>query len=70
MNVQIDDYDVNSIILDLGSDVNILEKKTWESTVGLIPYTIVTRKSGQSVTNWPSTTPTHLSRIAESLCKL
>ena len=30
MNVHISDYDVDSVILDLGSDVNILTKKTWE----------------------------------------
>ena len=30
MIVHIGDYDVDSIILDLGSDVNILTKKTWE----------------------------------------
>ena len=30
MSVQIDDYDVDSVILDLESDVNILTKKTWE----------------------------------------
>ena len=30
MNVQIGDYDVDSVILDLGSDVNILKNKTWE----------------------------------------
>ena len=30
MNVQIGDYDVDSIILDIGSDVNISTKKTWE----------------------------------------
>ena len=30
MNVHIGDYDVDSVILDLGSDVNILTKKTWE----------------------------------------
>ena len=28
MNVQIGDYEVDSVILDLGSDVNILTKKT------------------------------------------
>ena len=31
MNVQIDDYDMDFIILDLGSDVNILTIQTWES---------------------------------------
>ena len=30
MNVQIGDYEVDSIILDLGSDVNILTKYTWK----------------------------------------
>ena len=30
MNVQIRDYEVDSVILDLGSDVNILTKKTWQ----------------------------------------
>ena len=30
MNVQIGEYDVDSVILDLGSDINILTKKTWE----------------------------------------
>ena len=29
MNVQIGDYEINSVILDLGSDVNILTKQTW-----------------------------------------
>ena len=27
---QIGDFDVDSVILDLGSNVNILTKKTWE----------------------------------------
>ena len=30
MNIYIGDYKVESIILDLGSDVNILTKKTWQ----------------------------------------
>ena len=30
MNIHIGDYEVDSIILDLGSDVNILTKQTWE----------------------------------------
>ena len=29
-NVSIGDFDMNSIILDLGFDVNMLLKKTWE----------------------------------------
>ena len=31
MNVQIGDYDMDYIILDMGSDVNILTRQTWES---------------------------------------
>ena len=31
MNVQIGDYDVDSVILDLGSDVNILTNNTWKN---------------------------------------
>ena len=31
MNVHIGDYDVDSVILDLGSYVNISTKKTWEN---------------------------------------
>ena len=31
MNAQIGDYDMDFIILDLGSDVNISTKQTWES---------------------------------------
>ena len=30
MNIQIEDYEVDSIILDLGSNANILTKKTWK----------------------------------------
>ena len=30
MNIQIGDYEVDSVILDLGSDVNILTKQTWK----------------------------------------
>ena len=30
MNAQIGDYDMDFIILDMGSDVNILKKQTWE----------------------------------------
>ena len=30
MNIQIGDYEVDSFILDLGSDVNILTKQTWK----------------------------------------
>ena len=29
MNIQIRDYEVDSIILDLESDVNIITKKNW-----------------------------------------
>ena len=29
MNIQIRDYEVDSVILDLGLDVNILTKKNW-----------------------------------------
>ena len=32
MNIKIGDYEVDSIILDLGSDFNILTKKTWKKT--------------------------------------
>ena len=31
MNIQIGDYEVNSFILDIGLDINILTKKTWEN---------------------------------------
>ena len=31
MNIQIGDYEVESVILDLGYDVNILTKQTWQS---------------------------------------
>ena len=31
MNAHIGDYDMDYIILDLGSDVNILMRQTWES---------------------------------------
>ena len=31
MNIQIGDYEVDSIILDLGSDVNILMRQTWNN---------------------------------------
>ena len=31
MNTHIGDYDMDFIILDMGSDVNILTKQTWES---------------------------------------
>ena len=31
MNSHIGDYDMDYIIMDLGSDVNILTKHTWES---------------------------------------
>ena len=31
MTAQIGDYDMDYIILDLGSDVNILMRQTWES---------------------------------------
>ena len=30
MNIQIGDYEVDSVILDLGSNVNILTKQTWQ----------------------------------------
>ena len=30
MNVQVGDYYVDSVILDMGLDVNILMKQTWE----------------------------------------
>ena len=30
MNIQIRDYEVDSVILDLGSDINILTKQTWQ----------------------------------------
>jgi hypothetical protein len=30
LSVQIGEYDMDNVILDLGSDVNVLPKKTWE----------------------------------------
>ena len=30
MNIQVSDYEVDSVIPDLGSDVNILTKQTWQ----------------------------------------
>ena len=30
LNVQIGEYDMTDVILDLGSDVNVLTKQTWE----------------------------------------
>ena len=29
LNAQIGEYDMNDVILDLGSDVNVLPKQTW-----------------------------------------
>ena len=29
-NAQIGDYDMDEVILDLGSEVNVLTRKTWE----------------------------------------
>jgi hypothetical protein len=31
LNAHIDDYEIRDVMLDLGSDVNILPKKTWEA---------------------------------------
>ena len=31
MNIQIGDYEVDSVILDLGSHVNILKKQPWQN---------------------------------------
>ena len=31
MNAQVSDYDMDFVILDLGIDVNILTRQTWES---------------------------------------
>ena len=31
MNIQIGEYEVDSVILDLGSNVNILTKQTWKN---------------------------------------
>ena len=30
LNAQIGDYDMDEVILDLGSEVNVLTKQTWE----------------------------------------
>jgi hypothetical protein len=30
LSAQIEDYEMDQVILDLGSDVNVLLKKTWE----------------------------------------
>ena len=30
MNIQIGDYEVDSVILDLGSNINILTRQTWK----------------------------------------
>ena len=42
MNIQIGDYEEDSIILDLGSDLNILKKTNMaqneEADIGLVPY--------------------------------
>ena len=39
MNIQIGDYEVDLVILDMGSDVNILTKQTW-------------KKMGRSMLGW------------------
>jgi hypothetical protein len=31
LNSHIDDYEISDVMLDLGSDINILLKKTWEA---------------------------------------
>ena len=33
LHAQIGEYDMTDIILDLGSEVNVLTKKTWEQMV-------------------------------------
>ena len=50
MNIQIRDYEVDFVILDLRSYVNILTKKTWnlmgKLTLGWFPVTVTTSKPG------------------------
>jgi hypothetical protein len=56
LSVQIGEYDVDNVILDLGSDVNVLPKKTWEmmGKPKLIwsPVQLRFRKPTQDSTNW------------------
>ena len=50
MNLHIGDYDVDSVILDLGLDINILTKANMgndgKTVVGLVHGTSTTDKSG------------------------
>ena len=56
MTAQIGDCDMDYIILDLGSDVNILTRQMLENygqaTLGLVSYPVATCKSGEGPTNW------------------
>jgi len=48
-NAQIGEYDVDNVILDLGSGVNVLPKKTWEmmGKLKLIWYPVQLRPTNQ-----------------------
>jgi hypothetical protein len=56
LSAQIGEYDVDNVILDLGSDVNVLPKKTWEmmGKTKLIwsPVQLRLGKPTQDSTNW------------------
>ena len=51
LHAQIGDYDMTDIILDLGSEVNVLTKQTWEQmgkpTLEWSPYTIEISQSAE-----------------------
>jgi hypothetical protein len=48
-NAQIGEYDVDNVILDLGLDVNVLPKKTWEMMgepeANMVPCSVKARES-------------------------
>jgi hypothetical protein len=49
LNANIGDFNMGDIILDLGSEVNVLPKKTWEDmgepALGIFTYSVEVRKS-------------------------
>jgi len=62
LSAQIGNYDMNFIILDLGSDVNVLTKQTWENmgSFYMVSCPISISKPAEGHPNWKAARDTCL----------
>ena len=49
LSSQIEDYEMDEVILDLASEMNVLTKQTWEAQVKLLSYSVEVSQSTKSM---------------------